>query len=387
MASLMGLPPVYGLFTPILTSPLITLLRRSPGLIGGTGSGTVPFIVAAVREHGISGAAKISNVASVIMMAFCVMRLGRHITAVSHTVVSGFFCGIGAMMILSQLDIVLGIGTPLSRAPGSALQQLSAAMHQIEAIRLTPLLLAGVVVGLSIAVGWWSLQLPAPLLGVGAAILLARLLGVHEAEVRAVAAEMPPLAGFSWNPADATSLLPQAFGLALISSVNILITSRVVEHFQGRHKRRRGSDADAELDAYGIANLFAGAFGAPLSVGIPARGLAVVRCGGTTKISNIVHAAVLIGLHPAGAEIIALIPLVALAGVTAWVGIGLLDWSIWRRFPKMRRVDVLAFVMTAAAMLVTNAVAAVALGYAIYVLHRFHAWLLEATPPMAPVEA
>ena len=79
-------------------------------------------------------------------------------------------------------------------------------------------------------------------------------------------------------------------GLAFVASVNILITSRVVEHFQGRHRPLRGSDADAELGAYGIANLFAGMFGAPLSVGIPARSLANVRCGGSTRLSNVIHA-------------------------------------------------------------------------------------------------
>ena len=45
-------------------------------------------------------------------------------------------------------------------------------------------------------------------------------------------------------------------------------------------RRMKAGDADSELGAYGIANLCAGIFGAPLSVGIPARSLAVVRCGG-----------------------------------------------------------------------------------------------------------
>jgi SulP family sulfate permease len=39
--------------------------------------------------------------------------------------------------------------------------------------------------------------------------------------------------------------------------VNILITSRVVEHFRGRRKHHKTSDADAELGAYGIANICA----------------------------------------------------------------------------------------------------------------------------------
>ena len=35
MASLMGLPPMLGLFTSILTAPITALLGRNPVLIGG----------------------------------------------------------------------------------------------------------------------------------------------------------------------------------------------------------------------------------------------------------------------------------------------------------------------------------------------------------------
>jgi MFS superfamily sulfate permease-like transporter len=74
MASLMGLPPVLGIFTSILTSiftsiltaPIIALLGRNPVLIGGTASATVPFIALAVRQHGVAGAARISVLASLI---------------------------------------------------------------------------------------------------------------------------------------------------------------------------------------------------------------------------------------------------------------------------------------------------------------------------------
>ena len=76
MASLMGLPPVLGVFTSILTAPIIAALGRNPVLIGGTASATVPFIALAVRSQGLGGAAKVSIVARVIMMGFCVIRLG-----------------------------------------------------------------------------------------------------------------------------------------------------------------------------------------------------------------------------------------------------------------------------------------------------------------------
>jgi SulP family sulfate permease len=126
------------------------------------------------------------------------------------------------------------------------------------------------------------------------------------------------------------------------------------------------SDADAELGAYGAANCVAGLFGAPLSVGIPARSLAVVRCGGTTAIANLVHAGALMAMLWLGSSFISRIPLPALAGVTAWMGICLLDWSAWRRLPKMSRVDAAAFLVTAFSVLAVNAVLAVALGCSLY---------------------
>ena len=369
MASLMGLPPVSGVFTSILTAPIIALLGRNPVLIGGTASATVPFIALAVRNQGIGGAAKVSIVASVIMMGFCVMRLGRHIARVPHAVVSGFSCGIGAMMLISQLDIILGVASPLTRQAGSTLGQLVAVVDRLADIRIVPLVLGLTVILAATFAARFSVRMPAPLIGVALAIALARVLGLREKEVGELASIWPSFVGFSWTPTDVFTVLPSAFALALVSSVNILITSRVVEHFRGRHKRMKTSDADAELGAYGIANLCAGMFAAPLSVGIPARSLAVVRCGGSTRIANLLHAAFLVGILYLGAGLVPHIPLPALAGVTAWMGLCLLDWSAWRRLPKMSRVDAAAFLATAASVLAVNAVLAVAIGCALYGVH------------------
>ena len=366
MASLMGLPPVLGIFTSILTAPIIALLGRNPVLIGGTASATVPFIAAAVRSQGIGGAAKVSIVASVIMMAFCVMRLGRHITRVPHAVVSGFSCGIGGMMLISQLDIILGVRSALTQASGSTLRQAVAVWDRLADVRIVPLVLGFTVILAATLAARLSPRAPAPLIGVALAILLARLFGMREQEVGALQTTIPPFAGFSWSAQDVFTVLPSAFALAFVSSVNILITSRVVEHFRGRHKRMKASDADTELGAYGIANLVAGMFGAPLSVGIPARSLAVVRCGGSSRLANLLHAVFLVGILYLGTGFVARIPLPALGGVTAWMGLCLLDWSAWRRLPKMSRVDAAAFLATAGCVLCVNAVLAVAVGCALY---------------------
>ncbi len=389
LARLMGLPPELGLFTSILTAPITSLLGRNPVLIGGTASATVPFIAAAVRADGPGGAAKVCLVAAVFLMIFCVLRLGRYVAKVPHAVVSGFSCGVGAMMVILQLRTMLGQPASPGDSSASPFRQLVSVLTNLGGTRWEPLVLGSIVI---VAAFWanrrWP-RSPAALLGVGLAVIAAYFFGWHERPLGSIVLNLPPLVRFTWKPSDVGAIVPAALGLAFVTSVNILITSRVVEHFQGRHRPLRAADADGELGAYGIANLFAGMFGAPMSVGIPARSLANVRCGGTTRLSNFLHAVFLVLLVRFASGLIARIPLAALAGVTAYVGLSLLEWSTWRRLHRMRRLDAAAFLLTAAAVLSTNAVAAVALGCSLYVVRHFTRKLAQfyRLPAPGPREA
>ncbi len=376
LASMMGLPPVLGLFTSIITAPFCVILGRNPVLIGGTSSVTIPFIAAAVASQGISGAAKVCVSASIFMMGFCILRLGRYVSKVPQSVVAGFSCGIGGMMIISQLRTIFALPAPPGGWREAMLGQLLQVLHALGSARLAPTVVALIVVVVATVIVFRLPKSPAPLFGVIVAVVMARMFGWHEKEVGALPFALPPFVGFRWEPSDVWSVLPNALGLAFVSSVNLLITSRVVEHFRGRHKHMKKHDADVELGAYGIGNLIGGTFGAPLSVGIPARSLANVQCGGTTRLSNLLHAVFLVGMLGLGTRFLAHIPLAALAGVTAWMGARLLDWSTWRRIPKMRRVDAVAFATTALAVLMVNAVAAVAIGCSWYFIRFLYRWLL-----------
>jgi MFS superfamily sulfate permease-like transporter len=365
MATLMGLPPILGVVTSILTAPITALLGRNPVLIGGTASATVPFIASAVRAQGIGGAAKVSIVAAVFMMVFSVMRLGRFVAKVPPTVVAGFSAGIGAIMFISQINVLFGVP---ARGGDNSLIQFFGVLGEISGMRFAPLLLGGTVMIAAALVMRWSPRLPAPLIGVALSGLVAIVARTHEPEVGSLRLSLPPFAGFTWTPQDALSVIPTGLTLAFVASINILLTSRAVEHFRGRHQHLKRTDADAELGAYGIANVAAGMFGAPMSVGIPARSVANVRCGGTTRASNILHAVFLFLLVSLGSGALAHIPMAALAGVTAWMGLSLLDVSTWHRLPKMRVVDAAAFLVTAIGVLVVNAVVAVLAGCALYVI-------------------
>ena len=385
MASMMGLPPVLGLVTSIATAPVTALLGRNPVLIGGTASATVPFIAQAVQMQGIGGAAKVCMAASVFMLVFCSLRLGRYVQKVPQPVVTGFSCGIGAMMFLSQLSIMLGVKANIDRTSNNMVYQSWQVLSHIKAMHSSALIVSGIVIAAALLSARFYPKAPAPLVGVIASVAIATVFGLHQKEVGRLPLTLPSLAGFSWTPADVLQVVPAAFGLAFVSSINLLLTSRVVEHFRGRHKHMKASDADAELAAYGIANMVAGVFAAPMSVGIPARSLASVRCGGSTRMSKLFHAGFLVAFLVLGADYIAHIPIPALAGVTAYIGICLLEWSTWKRLGKMRRTDALAFLFTAAATLVVNAVLAVAIGCSFYAVRYLWCKFQKPQVQNAPV--
>jgi SulP family sulfate permease len=368
MASLMGLPPILGLYTSLLSAPICALLGRNPVLIGGTSSATVPFILGAVRMGGIGGAAKVCIFAAVFLLIFCVLRLGRYVAKVPHAVLAGFSCGIGGLMVISQLKVIFAIQTPPGGWSTSMFSQLVQSMEQFRQFHWLPAMVAGLVMLISTLVRMRFPRAPGPFLGVGVALAAVAAFGWKVNEVGRIPLSLPPFAGFSWAPEDVYRVLPPAFGLAFVASIELLMTSRVVDHFRGRHALVKKVDADMELGAYGIANLVCGFFAAPTSVGIPARSVANVQCGATTKISNLVHGALLWAMMTQGAIFISHVPLADLAGVTAWMGFRLLDWSTWKRLPKMRVVDATAFLATAASVLLADAVRAILIGCSFYIL-------------------
>lgn len=243
------------------------------------------------------------------------------------------------------------------------------------------------IAGAAVSAKKWP-SAPSPMIGIALAVCAGAVFGWHDKEVGALTLALPPLAGFTWSPADVLHVLPNALGLAVVTSVNLLITSRVVEHFRGRRSDLKRADADRELGAYRIANLSGGLFGALFSVGIPARSLANVRCGGSTRMSNVFHAGFILLCMTVLAGAVAHVPISALAGVTAWMGFCLLEWSTWSRLSKMRRTDAVAFLLTAMSVLVVNAAIAVAIGWGVYAVRAIVGRVMPTRLPLlrAPVE-
>ena len=279
-------------------------------------------------------------------------------------------------MFLSQLGVMLGVKAVVDRTSNNVLYQSWQVLSHFAETQPSAVIISGAVIVAALMSARLVPRAPAPLIGILVAVAVELVFRLHQSEVGKLPLEIPPFVGFSWTPTDVLKVVPSGLGLAFVASVNILLTSRVVEHFRGKHNHLKIADADGEIGAYGIANMVAGIFAAPMSVGIPARSLASVRCGGVTRMSNLFHGFLILGFVVLGNDYISHIPIPALAGVTAYIGICLLEWSTWRRLHKMRRVDALAFLCTATAVLVVNAVLAVGIGCSLYLVRNVYQRLM-----------
>jgi len=197
MASLMGLPVLLGVVTSIIASPICVLFGRNPVLIGGVSSVTIPFIAAAVAHQGIAGAAKVCISAAIMMMGFCVLHLGRHMARVPQPVVAGFSCGIGGMMVISQLPAMFALRQARGSWDPRMLVQFFQVVGRIGNAQMIPAVLALLVIAVATWAAFLTPRSPAPLCGVVVAIIIAKVFGWHEKEIGALPLQIPPFVGFS----------------------------------------------------------------------------------------------------------------------------------------------------------------------------------------------
>ena len=123
-ATIAGLPPIYGLYTAIITPIVAALFGSSKHLISGPTTAISLVVFAAVSQLGatpgteefIAKALTITLLAGVFQLALGLGRMGTLINFVSHVVVVGFTAGASLIIMESQLKHVLGLSLPSGTA-------------------------------------------------------------------------------------------------------------------------------------------------------------------------------------------------------------------------------------------------------------------------------
>jgi sulfate permease, SulP family len=386
---------IAGLLSAIVVLLVGALLGGSPGLMYTPRSVVTLILAAVVLEGVVRGPAAVAAhgdvhrtltlvffivvAAGLFQALFGALRLGSLIRYIPSTVMAGFQNAVAILIIVAQVDTLLGFRRHVPVAALAA--NLGVAQ---------PLTLG---VGLLTFFTMWygprvTKRVPPVILG-----LLVGSGGYYVLAAAGYGALLGPVVG----PMPDTPVLPKyfpGFGLllaerqlwpvlltlgvgalsvAIVSSLDVLLCVRVMDGVTG--ERSRGS---RELVRIGVSNMAAACFGGIASGVNLGASLANHRAGGRTRLASLAAAVVILLAALLLGPAIAGLPRVVIAGMLLVVGFQLFDqWSLrllgrtlagelihWRRMV----LDLLVVLLVAASILVFDPVVGVAMGVAVAVL-------------------
>ncbi|MDC8005298.1 SulP family inorganic anion transporter [Aureisphaera galaxeae] len=131
-----------------------------------------------------------------------------------------------------------------------------------------------------------------------------------------------------------------ALTLAFLGAIDSLLTSVVADNMtKTKHKPNQ------ELVGQGIGNSIAAMFGGIPGAGATIRTVVNINSGGTTKLSGMIAALLLLIILLALGDVASQIPAAVLAGILITVGIGVMDYKGLRAIPKMPRTEIIIMLL------------------------------------------
>ena len=325
--------PAPGLWGAVIIGLVASLFGGTPTLISEpTGPMTVVFTsvilsltaTAPDKETAMAMAFTVVILAGIFQILFGVFRLGRYVTQMPYTVISGFMSGIGAILVILQLPAFLG-----QKASGGVIGTLTSLPFLVAGIQPMELALALITV----AILWFTPsgikkfcppQLLALVLGTLLSVTLFQDAGLKT--IPAFNAELPTLQMPNFSGGQMRLMFVDAAVLGMLGCIDALLTSVVADSLT-----RTEHDSNKELVGQGLANIASGLFGGLPGAGATMGTVVNIQAGGRSALSGLIRALILMVVVLAAAPLASMIPLAVLAGIALKVGIDIIDWDFLQR--------------------------------------------------------
>ncbi|MGB5305363.1 MAG: SulP family inorganic anion transporter [Gammaproteobacteria bacterium] len=321
-----------GLYGAILVGLFAALFGGSPCLMSEpTGPMTVVFtavitkLIASDPANGMAMAFTVVIFAGLFQILLGVLRLGKYVTLMPYTVVSGFMSGIGIILIILQLAPSLGEPVPTGGVIG-VLQNLPELVAGIQPQET--LLAAATLAILFLMPARLSRYVPAQLTAL-VVVTLASLVLLNLDDVRRIGEIPTGLPEFRlpvFNIDQWQIIFVNAIVLGVLGCIDALLTSVVADSLT-----RQEHNSDKELIGQGIGNVVSGLFGGLPGAGATMGTVVAIQAGARSALAGLVRVAILIVVVLWAADLTAVIPLAVLAGIALKVGINIIDWGFLKR--------------------------------------------------------
>ncbi|WP_414527681.1 SulP family inorganic anion transporter [Nodularia chucula] len=327
-----GAGPASGLYGAVCIGFFAALFGGTPTLISEpTGPMTVVMtavvssIMANNPDNGLEMAFTVVMLAGIFQILLGVFKLGKYITLMPYSVISGFMSGIGVILILLQLPAFLGQTTGKGGVLGLVqnLPQILAKINPVETA-LGVMTLAIIYLMPSKLKRFVPPQLVALVF-----VTIVSLVFFGDVEIRRIGEIPMGLPKFympSFSLENMRAMLVDGAMLGMLGCIDTLLTSVIADSLtRTEHKSNK------ELIGQGIGNLVSGLCGGLPGAGATMGTVVNIQAGGRTALSGLTRALILLIVVLWAAGLTQNIPMAVLAGIALKVGIDILDWSFLKR--------------------------------------------------------
>ena len=350
-----GLGAAAGIYGSIIVGMLASIFGGTPTQITGPTGPLTVVIASVIAMHSdnpnlIFAAILLSGVFQIVLGIF---KVGKLVNFIPYPVISGFMSGIGAIIILLQINPFLGL-----EFSGTPVEGLVYALKSLGNFDINSVILAV----LTLAIVFFTPKkiakvIPPPLIALVLGTLAAIFFNLDVKTIGEIPSGFPAFTFPAFKLSEIEIIIPIALTLAVVGSMDTLLTSLVADSLtKTKHK------SDKELIGQGIGNMAAGVFGGLVSCGAMMRTAVNIKSGGRTKLSGIIHSIflilVIIFLAPAASKI----PLAVLAGILVKVGIGIIDYKFLRLLKVAPRNDLLVMLLVFLITIFDDLILAVGVG-------------------------
>lgn len=315
-----GLGPGAGLWGAIIVCLFATIFGGTPTQISGP-TGPMTVVIAAIVLTNANNPETIFMtilLAGIFQTIFGVLSIGKFIKYVPYPVISGFMSGIGIIIILLQLNPLIGVSFD-----GAPIQNLLNFLVSLKNVNYQSLFLGTTTLLIVfLTPKKVTSKIPSPLIALISVSLISTLLDFKVETIGTIPATFPefqfPLIHYN----ELNTVLPLALTLALLGSIDSLLTSLVADSLT-----KTKHDSNRELIGQGLGNIVSSLFGGLAGAGATMRTVVNIKSGGSTRLSGVVHSIFLITIVLVFSPLASKIPMAVLAGILVKVGFDIIDYK------------------------------------------------------------
>lgn len=360
-AMIIGVPPIYGLWTAIVMTAIGAIFDSSKQLINGPTNAISIAVLSAVAfidtpEQRLSAVIMMAFMIGVIQLGITLFRLGDLTRYVSHSVIVGFTFGAGSILVVDQMKNLFGIPA-VGGAHDHLLLRFWLTMTQGGGPHLATTLIGFGTMALVILLRGLKRRMNWPLLPelfvvVCVMTALVAWLGLDQQGVKVVGAIPAELPGFTRPHLDLELMKELAGSATAIALLGLLEAISMAKSIAARTKQKL--DMNQQCLSEALANIGGSFFQCIPGSGSLTRSAINRQAGGVSQWSGVISAVGVGVIMLVLATYARYLPRSALAGILLVVSYGMVDWKALSYHWRATRFDAAIVFATAFCALVIS---------------------------------